>query len=157
MGIVSIISLAAGINAWTFAGPRVYYAMARDGVFFQAAGHVHPRYKTPAGSIIAQAILATGFILTGSLDKITNYVGFALTLFAGAAVAAVFVLRMREPEAPRPYQAIGYPITPAIFVVVAAAILANAIYTDPVTFLTGLGVIAAGIPLYWWFSRNRVA
>ncbi len=157
MGVVSIISLAAGINAWTFAGPRVYYAMARDGVFFPAAGRVHPRYKTPAGSIIAQAILATGFILTGSLDKITNYVGFALTLFAGAAVAAVLVLRMREPEAPRPYKALGYPITPAIFVVVAAAILANAIYTDAVTFLTGLGVIAAGIPLYLWFSRRRFA
>jgi APA family basic amino acid/polyamine antiporter len=157
MGIVSIISLAAGINAWTFAGPRVYYAMARDGVFFSAAGRVHPRFKTPAGSIVAQAILATGFILTGSLDKITNYVGFALTLFAGAAVAAVFVLRAREPEAPRPYEAFGYPLTPAIFVVVAAAILVNAIYTDPRTFLTGLGVIAAGVPLFWWFSRNRAA
>jgi APA family basic amino acid/polyamine antiporter len=155
MGIVSIISLAAGINAWTFAGPRVYYAMARDGVFFPAAGRVHPRFQTPAGSIIAQALLATAFILTGSLDKITNYVGFALTLFAGAAVAAVFVLRTREPDAPRPYKALAYPLTPAIFVIVAAAILLNAIYSDPVTFLTGLGVILAGIPIFWWYSSRR--
>lgn len=154
MGIVSLVSLAAGINAWTFAGPRVYYAMARDGLFFQSAARVHPRFKTPAGSIIAQAILATAFILTGSLDKITNYVGFALTLFAGFAVAAVFVLRRRVPDAPRPFKALGYPVTPAIFVIVSFLILVNAISTDPATFLTGAAVIAAGIPLYWWFRRN---
>ena len=72
MGIVSIISLAAGINAWTFAGPRVYYAMARDGVFFQAAARVHSRFKTPAASIVAQAVWTTVLILTGSLDKLGN-------------------------------------------------------------------------------------
>ena len=154
MGVVSIISLAAGINAWTFAGPRVYYAMARDGLFFSAAARVHPRFKTPAASVVAQTLLATAFILTGSLDAITNYVGFALTLFAGIAVAAVFVLRSREPEAPRPYRALGYPITPAIFVSACALIVINAIYTAPGTFLTGAAVIAAGIPLYFWFSRR---
>jgi APA family basic amino acid/polyamine antiporter len=154
MGVVSIISLAAGINAWTFAGPRVYYAMARDGLFFSAASHVHPRFKTPAASVVAQTILATAFILTGSLDAITNYVGFALTLFAGIAVAAVFVLRSREPEAPRPYRALGYPITPAVFVLVCAVIVINAIYTAPGTFVAGAAVIGAGIPLYFWFSRR---
>jgi APA family basic amino acid/polyamine antiporter len=154
MGVVSIISLAAGINAWTFAGPRVYYAMARDGLFFSAAARVHPRFKTPAASVVAQTILATAFILTGSLDAITNYVGFALTLFAGIAVAAVFVLRSREPEAPRPYRALGYPVTPAIFVFVCAVIVINAIYTAPGTFLAGAAVIGAGIPLYFWFSRR---
>jgi basic amino acid/polyamine antiporter, APA family len=157
MGVVSIISLAAGINAWTFAGPRVYYAMARDGLFFSAAARVHPRFKTPAASIVAQTMLATAFILTGSLDAITNYVGFALTLFAGIAVAAVFVLRAREPEAPRPYRALGYPITPAIFVFVCALIVVNAIYSAPATFLTGAVVIGAGIPLYFWFSRRARA
>jgi APA family basic amino acid/polyamine antiporter len=155
MGIVSIVSLAAGINAWTFAGPRVYYAMARDGVFFPAASRIHPRYKTPAISIVAQTLLATVFILTGSLDKITNYVGFALSLFAGIAVAAVFVLRAREPEAPRPFKALGYPVTPAIFVVVSFAIVVNAFYRDPVLSGTGVLVILAGIPIYLWFSRRR--
>ena len=154
MGVVSIISLAAGINAWTFAGPRVYYAMARDGVFFPAAARIHPRYKTPAISIVAQAVLATIFILTGSLDKITNYVGFALSLFAGIAVAAVFVLRKREPDAPRPFKAFGYPFTPAIFVAVSFAIVVNAFYRDPVLSGTGVLVILAGIPIYLWFSRR---
>ena len=154
MGVVSLISLAAGINAWTFAGPRVYYAMARDGVFFPAAARVHPTYKTPAVSVAAQAAWATVLILTGSLDALANYVGFAITLFAGIAVAAVFVLRAREPEAPRPFKAIGYPLTPAIFVISSILIVVNSFYRDPVVSTTGALVIAAGIPLYWWFSRR---
>jgi APA family basic amino acid/polyamine antiporter len=157
MGIVSIISLAAGINAYTFAGPRVYFAMARDGVFLPAAARVHPKYGTPARSVVAQAIWASVLVLTGSLDALGNYVGFAITLFAGIAVAAVFVLRMREPDAPRPFKAWGYPLTPAIFVIASLAIVLNAVFTNPVVTGWGLLVIAAGIPIYWWFSRRRVA
>lgn len=164
MGVVSLISLAAGINAWTFAGPRVYYAMARDHVFFQAAARVHPRFKTPVASIVAQAIWATVLILTGSLDKLTTYVGFAITLFAGIAVAAVFVLRAREPEAPRPFKAWGYPVGPAIFTLASALILVNALWNDlaqPIMNGTswgpsaaGLIVIALGIPVYYFFARR---
>lgn len=167
MGIVSIISLAAGINAWTFAGPRVYFAMARDGLFFPAAARVHPKYRTPAFSIVAQAAWATLLILTGSLDALANYVGFAITLFAGVAVAAVFVLRAREPQAPRPFKTLGYPMTPAIFVLASLAIVANAIWSDllkPIGAGTpwgpsaaGIIVIAAGVPVYWWMKRTRPA
>jgi basic amino acid/polyamine antiporter, APA family len=155
MAVVALVSLAAGINAWTFAGPRVYFAMARDGVFFKSAARVHPKYKTPAASIIAQAVFSILLVLTGSLDSIANYVGFAITLFAGTAVAAVFVLRAKEPDAPRPYRAWGYPITPAIFVIVSAAIVLNAFYTDTRASVTGALVILAGIPLYWYFSRAQ--
>jgi APA family basic amino acid/polyamine antiporter len=155
MGIVSIISLAAGINAWTFVGPRVYFAMARDGVFFPAAARVHPTYKTPAISIVAQAAWATLLVVTGTLDTLSNYVAFAITLFAGTAVAAVFVLRRREPHAPRPFKAVGYPVTPAIFVIVSAIMLINAIQREPRTSGLGLLVIAAGIPLYFWFTRSK--
>jgi APA family basic amino acid/polyamine antiporter len=155
MGIVSIISLAAGINAYTFAGPRVYFAMARDGVFLPAAARVHPKYGTPARSVVAQAIWATVLVLTGSLDALGNYVGFAITLFAGIAVAAVFVLRLREPDAPRPFKAWGYPLTPAIFVIASLAIVLNAVFTNPVVTGGGLLVIAAGIPIYVWFRRAR--
>jgi APA family basic amino acid/polyamine antiporter len=164
MGIVSIISLAAGINAWTFAGPRVYYAMARDGVFFPSAARVHPRYKTPAASIIAQAAWTTVLILTGSRDQLATYVGFAITLFAGVAVAAVFVLRAREPNAPRPFRAWGYPIAPAIFTIASALIVLNALWTDLVVPTTrgtewgpaaaGLIVIALGLPVYALFRRT---
>ena len=155
LAIVAIVSLAAGINAWTFAGPRVYFAMARDNAFFKSAGRVHPTYKTPAASIVAQAVLAIVLILTGSLDSIANYVGFAITLFAGTAVAAVFVLRRREPNAPRPFKALGYPWTPAIFVIVSAAIVVNAVYSDPRVTGMGILIILAGIPLYFFFTRKR--
>jgi APA family basic amino acid/polyamine antiporter len=164
MGIVSIISLAAGINAWTFAGPRVYYAMARDAAFFPAAARVHPRYKTPSISIVAQAVWTTVLILTGSLDKLTTYVGFAITLFAGVAVAALFVLRAREPDAPRPFKAWGYPVAPAIFTAASALIVLNALWTDLVLPIAhdqpwgpsaaGFLVIGAGLPVYYLVRRR---
>ena len=154
MGVVSIIGLVASVNAMTFAGPRVYFAMARDGVFLPAAARIHPVYRTPWIAIAGQALWATILILTGSLDALGNYVAFAITLFAGTAVAAVFVLRARDPHAPRPFKAIGYPLTPAIFVLFSAIMVANAIYRQP--RVTGLGIllIAAGIPLYLWFTKR---
>jgi APA family basic amino acid/polyamine antiporter len=164
MGIVSIISLAAGINAWTFAGPRVYYAMARDGLFFRGTARIHPRYHTPVTAIVAQASWTTVLILTGSRDTLATYVGFAITLFAGIAVASLFVLRAREPHAPRPFKAWGYPVAPAIFTIASALIVLNALWTDlvlPITTGTawgpaaaGLIVIGLGIPIYLFFSRR---
>jgi APA family basic amino acid/polyamine antiporter len=154
MGLVSIVSLAAGINAYTFAGPRVYFAMARDGAFFRSAAHIHPRFKTPATSIAAQAAFAILLVLTGSLDALANYVGFAITLFLGLAVAAVFVLRLREPHAPRPFRAIGYPVTPAIFTLASVLIVLNAFYTDLRRTLIGVAIILAGVPVYWWLRRR---
>ena len=155
LAVIAMVSVSAGLNAWTFAGPRVYYAMARDGVFFPAASQVHPRFKTPHVSIMAQAAWASVLILTGSLDTLSNYVGFAITLFAGIAVAAVFVLRARDPHAPRPYRTLGYPIAPGIFVLASLAIVLNAFYRNPGPSSLGLLVIGAGIPLYMWLTRRR--
>src|SRR5262245_54200518 len=154
MGLVSIIGLVASVNAMTFAGPRVYFAMARDGVFFPAAAGVHPTYKTPWLSIAGQAVWATVLILTGSLDALGNYVAFAITLFAGTAVAAVFVLRAREPNAPRPFKAVGHPLTPAIFVLFSFVMVVNAIYRQPRVTGIGLMLIGAGLPLYLWLTRR---
>jgi APA family basic amino acid/polyamine antiporter len=166
MGVVSIISIAASISAMTFAGPRVYYAMARDGLFLSAAARVHPRYKTPAVSIIAQAVWSGLLVLSGSATALTTYTGFAVVLFAGVAVAALFVLRRREPDAPRPFKALGYPFAPALFTLVMAAIVCNALWTDlivPVMRDTawgpsaaGLIVIGLGFPIYQLFGRRAV-
>jgi len=165
MGIVSIVSLMASNSAMTFAGPRVYYAMARDNVFFPAAARVHPAYKTPAISIVAQATWTSILVLSGSADALLTYTGFSITLFAGVAVTALFVLRRREPNAVRPFKALGYPVAPAIFVLASFVILANALYTDlvkPVIAGTPVGpsawgflVIAMGLPLYWFFKSRR--
>lgn len=164
MGVVSIVSLLASISAMVFAGPRVYYAMARDGVFFPAAAEVHPVYRTPARSIVAQAVWSSLLVLTGSANALTTYTGFSITLFNGVAVAALFVLRWREPGAPRPYSTWGYPVVPALFVGVCAVIVANALWTDlgrPLLAGASLGpsaagllIIALGLPLYAWFTRR---
>jgi basic amino acid/polyamine antiporter, APA family len=164
MGVVSIISLLASISAMTFAGPRVYYAMARDGLFFQPAASVHPTYKTPALSIVAQSLWATVLVLSGSASTLTTYTGFAVVLFAGLAVTALFVLRRSEPDAPRPFKALGYPLAPGIFAVASLLIVLNALWTDLVAPMfrgqplgpsaAGLFVIALGLPLYWWFSTR---
>jgi APA family basic amino acid/polyamine antiporter len=155
MAVVSIISLAASISAMTFAGPRVYYAMARDGVFFPAAARVHSRYKTPTVAVVAQSIWSGLLVLSGGASALTRYTGFAVVLFAGVAVAALFVLRRREPSAPRPFRALGYPLAPAVFVLASFAIVVNAVYRDPGPTGAGLGVIAAGVPLYIWFTRRQ--
>jgi APA family basic amino acid/polyamine antiporter len=154
MGVVSIVSLAASISAMTIAGPRVYYAMARDGVFFAPAARVHERYRTPAVSIVAQAIWSGVLVVSGGADALIRYTGFAVVLFSGVAVAALFVLRAREPHAPRTFSALGYPLAPAIFVVASLLIVLNAIYSDPRPSGAGVLIILAGVPLYMLLRRR---
>ena len=159
MGIVSIVSIAASISAMVFAGPRVYYAMARDGLFFPAAARIHPRYKTPAVAIVAQAIWSGLLVLTGSARALTTYTGFAVVLFACVAIGALFVLRAREPDAPRPFRALGYPIAPGIACLAMLLIALNALWTDLIVPITrdqpwgpaaaGLIVIGLGLPVYF--------
>ena len=157
MGVVSIVSLAASISAMTFAGPRVYYAMARDGLFFNRAGVVHPRYGTPAAAIVAQAIWSSLLVLTATADALVNYTGFAIVLFSGVAVMALFVLRRREPDADRPFRAWGYPIAPAIYAIASVLILANGLYRAPGPTGAGALIIAAGLPIYVLFTAGKVA
>jgi basic amino acid/polyamine antiporter, APA family len=155
MGIVSLVSLAASISAMTIAGPRVYYAMARDGVFLPAAATVHPRYQTPAMSIVAQSIWSAVLVLSGGADALGRYTGFAVILFSGIAVTALFVLRSREPNAVRPFKALGYPIVPGLFAIASLLIVVNALYGDPRTSGAGALIILAGLPVYWIFTRRR--
>ena len=158
MGIVSIVSLLAGISAMTFAGPRVYFAMARDGLFFRRAATIHHRYRTPAVAIVAQAAWSSVLVLTAQAQTLLTYTGFAIILFSGVAVMALFVLRARQPDAERPFLAWGYPIAPGIYVVASALILANGLYTAPGPTGAGALVILAGLPIYLLFRRGaRVA
>ena len=154
MGVVSIISLAASISAMTLAGPRVYYSMGRDGLFFRRTGIVHPRYRTPSSSIIAQAAWSSLLVLTATADALVTYTGFAIVLFSGMAVVALFVLRRRMPDAPRPFRAWGYPLAPAIYAVASFAILVNGLYRAPGATGAGALIIAAGLPMYFLFRRQ---
>jgi APA family basic amino acid/polyamine antiporter len=151
----TMVSFAASISAMVMAGPRVYFAMARDHAFLESAGRVHPKHKTPILSITAQAIWASILVLMGSLRDLVGYTGFAVVLFAGVAVASVFVLRSREPHAPRPFKAWGYPVLPALFVIASVLMVISEINREPKPALWGLAVIAAGIPVHFFFVARR--
>jgi APA family basic amino acid/polyamine antiporter len=135
------------------AGPRVYYAMARDGVFPPVVARVHTRFRTPAIAIVVQAVWSSILILASDLATLVSYTGFAVILFAGVAVAAVFVLRWREPNVARPFSTWGYPLAPAVFVIASLSMVLYSLYTNNFGELKGLLIIAAGLPLYFLAQR----
>jgi APA family basic amino acid/polyamine antiporter len=149
------VGLAASISAMVLAGPRVYYAMARDGLFLPAAARVHPRFRTPVIAIVAQSVWSGILVLSGTLSQLVSYTGFAIVLFSGVAVAAVFVLRRHRPKEVRPFRTWGYPWAPAIFVAASAGMLVNELWRNGATAAAGVAVIAAGIPVYLWMRRQR--
>lgn len=154
----SIVSLAASISAMMIAGPRVYFAMARDGLFATAAGEIHPKFRAPAHAVIAQAIWSGVLVLSGTLSQLVNYTGFAVVLFSAVAVSAVFVLRRRQPHEVRPFRAWGYPWAPATFVIASAAMLGSILWNTPLkSSIWGVAIIAAGLPMYWWMRRGSRA
>jgi APA family basic amino acid/polyamine antiporter len=156
MGIVGLISLSASISAMTFAGPRVYFAMARDGAFLPSAASIHPRYRTPSAAILAQAVWSSLLVLSATADALANYTGFAIWLFTGVAVVALFVLRRREPDAERPFRTWGYPVLPGLYALTAALVVVNALWAAPGPSGAGVLIILAGLPLYFYF-RSRAS
>jgi len=157
LSAASAVMIAASVSAMVLAGPRVYYAMARDGQFFAAAARVHPRFRTPVAAIVAQSAWSGLLVLAGTFDQLLLYTGFAVVTFAGAAVAALFVLRRRHPSAPRPFRAWGYPVAPGVFVAASAAMALNAIWREPAASGAGVLLIAAGVPLHLLFRRRAAA
>jgi len=155
LALFTVVSIAASISAMVLAGPRVYFAMARDGAFLPSVAQVHPRYHTPARAIVAQALWSGVLVLSGTLSELVAYTGFAVVLFSGIAVLSLFVLRRRNPGVERPFSAWGYPYAPALFVAASALMVTHGLWTSPRSYLLGLAVIAAGIPLYFLFARKR--
>jgi APA family basic amino acid/polyamine antiporter len=153
LAIFTIVSIAASISAMVLAGPRVYYAMSRDGMFVRAAGRVHPRFRTPAAAIVAQGLWSSVLVLSGTLSQLVSYTGFAVVLFSGVAVAALFVLRRRQPFAHRPFSAFGYPWAPAVFILASFVMVANEIWRNGTTAAAGIAIIVAGVPVYYVMRR----
>ncbi len=154
--LIVMFGFVGSISAMVLAGPRVYYAMARDGVFPPAIAAVHPRFRTPARAILLQAAWSTVLIcFWGSFEKLVVYIGFALVLFAALAVCAVFVLRVRRPDLPRPYRVPGYPVVPALFVLASLWMGIFTLRGRPQESLLGLLTVAAGVPFYLLARRWR--
>jgi len=153
--VAILVSMFSATNGLALTGPRCYFAMAQDGVFFRRLAQVHPRYGTPAVAIVTGTAWAMLLTLTGTFEQLFTYVVFASWLFAALAAASVFVLRKRRPEMPRPFRVPGYPWTPALFIVAAGAIVLNTIVARPVQGLAGVGIVLAGTPAYLFWKRRR--
>lgn len=149
-----IIIMLGCLSSMIFIGPRVYYAMAKDNLFFKRFQSIHPRYQTPHTAIWLQATWASILVLSGRFDQILIYAGFILSIFMSLTVAAVFVLRWKQPNNERPYKTWGYPITPFIFILSCLWIVVYSISDRPVESLLGLITIAAGIPFYLYFAKK---
>lgn len=160
-GIVSAgmaISLLVTLNGTIMSGGRVPYAVARDGYFFRALAEVHPRFHTPANAIVVQAVLSIALLLLGAnFGQLFSLAIFAEWLFYMIATSTVFVFRHREPDAPRPYRMWGYPVVPAIFVLVAAALLVYTFKNEWPNSAYGVLVILAGLPFFAYFARKKKA
>jgi APA family basic amino acid/polyamine antiporter len=142
----------------TLSGARVYMAMAQHGIFFKKMAEVHPKWRTPAFSLIGQGIWAALLTVSGRYDQLYTYVIFGMVLSYTLTVIALFVLRWKRPDIPRPYRCTGYPWLPGFYILIGTAWTLNTIITRPTEALVGIGIILIGVPgyLYWkWSARKK--
>jgi APA family basic amino acid/polyamine antiporter len=155
------ISTFGFLDLTVLAPSRVYYAMARDGVFFRSVARLHPTYQTPSLAIFIQSGWAIGLALTGSYAQLVDYVVFADWIFFGAAAASLFVFRRRQPLADRPpgtFRTFAYPLVPGVMVAAAVLIVASVLFASPKQSLLGLLLLAAGVPAFlYWKGRSNTA
>jgi len=152
---VIIVSILGAMHATVMVGPRIYYAMARDGLFFKTLGRLHPRSNVPVAAIAAQGVWTCAIMLTGTFSGILTYTVFAILVLSTATAAAVFVLRARRPGESRPYRTLGYPVVPALYCLGSLAIMVNAVVSNPAGCAYGLVALAAGIPAFLFWRRKR--
>ena len=153
--LVILLSMFGCLAANVLCCARIYLPMAEDGLFFRRLARIHPGHRTPSASLLAQGVLAAAIALSGTYAELYTTVVFAGVLFHAATAAAVFVLRRTRPDAERPFRAWGYPWTTGAFVVVCLVVASVTLVQAPVRSVLGLGLIAAGLPAYAFWSRTR--
>jgi len=158
MAAAIMISTFGCNNGLILSGARVYYAMARDDLFFKSAGVLHPTYKTPAVALVVQAVWTSVLCLSGTYTQLLNFVIFAALVFYGLTAVGLFALRIKRPAADRPVRAPGYPWLPALYVIATAVIAVDLLVQDATrtySFL-GLGLVLIGVPVYFgWRAMVR--
>jgi APA family basic amino acid/polyamine antiporter len=153
MAIAILISSFGCINGLILAGARVYYAMARDGLFFRSAGKIHERYRTPAHSLVLQCIWTCILCISGSYGQLLDYIIFAVLMFYILTISGLIVLRFKRPDQPRPYRAFGYPVLPVIYIFMAIFIDGVLLRYKPQYTWPGLIIVLLGIPVYFLWSK----
>ncbi|MEO5599331.1 MAG: amino acid permease [Cyclobacteriaceae bacterium] len=152
MAVLILITTFGCANTTLLGPPRLYYAMAKEGMFFKSATYIHPKYNTPSKAILIQAVWASLLVFSGSFDQLTDMLIFAAFIFYGATALGVFILRIKMPDAPRPYKAWGYPVVPGIFILFCIALIIITLLAKPREALIGLGLMASGLPFYWYWK-----
>ncbi len=154
MAAAIMISTFGCANGLSLAGARVYYAMSQDGLFFKSVGKLNEKYKTPAIGLFVQACWTALLCISGSYSQLLDYIIFAALLFYMLTIVGLFVLRVKRPNAPRPYKALGYPVLPALYIVIASWICIVLLRYKPQYTWPGLVLVLLGIPVYLFWSRN---
>ena len=156
MAAAILVSTFGCVNGMLLAGARVYYAMSRDGLFFKSAGKLSEKSSTPVNSLWMQWAWTCLLCLSGSYSQLLDYVIFAVLVFYVLTIGGLFVLRRTRPEAPRPYKAFGYPVLPALYIVMAVWICGVLLRYKPQYTWPGLILVLLGVPVYWvWTRRSK--
>ncbi len=155
VSVAAMISIFAALNGSILSGSRVPFAMARGGLFFRSIGNVHPQFRTPGPAIALLGVISSLITLSGQYDQLYTLVIFPSWILYGMTAASVIVLRRKKPELPRPYRIAGYPVVPVLFVCVALALLYSTLRSSPRESGIGLGLIAAGLPFYFYWKGRR--
>lgn len=154
ISLIILVTTLGCTNSTILMPPRVYYAMAKDGLFFPRAAEIHPVFNTPNPALWMQGVWACLLVLSGSFDQLTDMLIFAAFFFYGATALGVFVMRRREPDAERPYRVWGYPVVPALFVLFCAALIVITCMTHPREAGLGVVLMLTGVPLYFYWSKK---
>src|SRR5262245_28741263 len=157
VSLAILISIFSAANSIFLTTPRIFYAMARDGIFFQKMAEVHAGFRTPAFAVIAMGIWASILAISGTFQQLLTFVFFVGWIFYGLAGVSIFVYRKKMPSMERPYRTPGYPLTSLLFIVSAAALVLNTIVAQPRNALIGILIVSSGIPAYflWKRAQNR--
>jgi APA family basic amino acid/polyamine antiporter len=157
VALIILLSMSGTANGHLLTSPRVFYAMAKDGLFFKSVARVHPRYLTPYVSIILLAAWAALLSLSGTFEQLFSFVIFGFWIFMGLTVLGVMILRRKRPELPRPYRTLGYPLTPILFILSSIFLTVNSLIRTFWNSFIGLALIALGIPVYLVWKRRSSA
>jgi basic amino acid/polyamine antiporter, APA family len=153
MAGVLAMSIFGALLIATLVSARIPYAMARDRMFFAPLARLSPRTRVPIRALAAQGVWASVLVLSGSYDTLTDYAIFTILIFVSLAAGAVYVFRRTLPDQERSYRAWGYPVVPALFLLVSVWLIASTLLTTPGRALAGLGLMALGLPFYWYWTR----
>jgi amino acid transporter len=160
VGLVSLavmVSTLGAVASVMLTSPRIFFAMADDGLFFHGLARVHPRFHTPSRAIVLTAAMAIVYVLFLDFETLSDTFVLATWPFYALAAVSVFRLRSKRPDHARPVRVIGYPVVPAVFVLTAILMLVNALLDDAGRMAMAFGLIASGLPVYWiWWRRHRV-